>query len=176
MKNILRLMITVWAFSVALVPFVLDAQSNDVHKLLPEKLVTKKFDDAGIQMELPAEVPSESSSKKSVLIMLHPASQNEQAEQGYCVKILIRRLSKADLESNSRIASDPLTDDFNKWYKTNHPSLEIRKDTKNWRLRKDVPILDGSSLFVDARITITASVDADLAEVKRIVDSVKPLQ
>lgn len=156
--------------------FTIQAQSDGLRKTPLEKRMTKVFEDAGVQMELPDAVSSESSSKKDVLIMLHPTGQGEQAEQGYCVKIHVRRLSKAELDSNGRMAAHPLTDDFNKWYTTNHPSLDIRKAPKVWRIRKDVPTPGGLSLFIDGQVTVTKSVDADLTETRRIVESIKPLR
>jgi hypothetical protein len=162
-----------------LLPFVpqviLRAQSNDLSKAPLEKRTTKVFNDTAIQMELP-DVASVSSSKKGVLIMLHPTTEGEQAEQGYCVKINVTRLSKEETESNSRMATHPLTDEFNKWYTTNHPSLDLRKAPKTWRMRKDVPTPGGLSLFVDCQIAVTKSLDADLLETRRIVESVKPLR
>jgi len=165
-------MILIWAVTV----FSIRAQSDGVAKTPLAKHMIKAFADAGIQMELPAVVPSESSSTNGILIMLHPTSRGEHAEQGYCIKIHARRLSKAESDSNNRMAANPLTDGFNKWYTTNHPSLDIWKTPNLWHIRKDMPTPEGLSLFIDGQVTGTTSVDQDLVEAKRIVESIKPLR
>jgi len=154
----------------------IQAQTADSARTFLDKHTAKVFDDAGVQMELPDVVPFESTSKKDVLIMLHPTGHGEKAEQGYCVKIHVRRLSKAELDSNKRLATNLLTDDFNKWYTTNHSSLDVRKTPKLWCVRKDVPTPDGLSLFTDCQVTVTKSADADLLETKRIIESIKALR
>jgi hypothetical protein len=154
--------------------FILFAPEFGFLEASPDQYVTKIFNDAGVQMELPVMVPFESDSPKGVLIMLHPISPGQHAEQGYLVKINVRWFSKSETDSNARIASNPLTDDFNKWLNTKHPTLDIRKGSKDWRVRKDIETSDGRCLSIDCQLTVTDLVNTNLAEIKRIVDSIKP--
>lgn len=140
-----------------------------------DKHTERVFSDAGVQMKIPVETPFQSSRTNDVLVMLHPVEHGASVEIGYLIEIHIRRLSPQEVESNMRMTSHPLTDDFNKWLTAKHPNLDVRKQANVWRIRKDIETPDGKVLFVDCKLVVTKSIDKDFLEIVRIIDSVRGL-
>ena len=140
-----------------------------------ERHAIKVFSDAGVQMDVPLAAPFMSSGTNGILVMLHPISRGRLAEPEYLVEIDIRRISKEDFDSHSQEASRSLTDDFNKWLNAKHPSLDIRKDSRVWYIRKDMETPSGQILSIDCEIRVTQFAEKDLLVINRIVESVKPL-
>jgi hypothetical protein len=139
-----------------------------------EEQASRAFHDAGVQMEVPSIVASKTSDTNGVLLMWRVVSRADEPE--YCVNLYVCRISKAEMDSNIRVASRPSTDAFNKWRSANHPTVSVRKDEKFWHVRKDVDTSNGQRLLIDCDIRVTQFAEMDLFEVERIVESVKPLR
>ena len=152
------------------------AQSNNLTDKYLAGYETNTIAEMDVSVQLPSVVPFKSVGEKSTLIMLRPTEGDEQAEQGYCIKISLKYLSKESMDFNGRIAADDNESDFHRWYASRHPDLGVKKLAKIWWLRKDVLISDGRFLFVEGNLSVTKKADSDLVCMERIIDSIKPLR
>ncbi len=131
-----------------------------------------RFDDAGIQMEIPIGAPFVSSSPTGVLIMLHRINRGLRAEAGYIVTLHVQRFGKASMDDRLEFASQA-TSDFQQWRYKMHSRLNTRRESGLIYVRKDMETPAGEFLCVDVEIFETESVERDLADVERMIESIK---
>jgi hypothetical protein len=129
------------------------------------------FEDAGLQMQIPAETPFVSSNPAGVLVMLHQIKRGFQAEAGYIIQVHVMRKSKASMNASEEFASKA-SDELQQWRHRIHSVLDVRKAGRVWCVRKDIETPKGDFLSVDGEITVTEFADTDLAEVNRMIGSI----
>jgi hypothetical protein len=150
--------------------------AEDVSQEIGWRTNITMFPEAGIQMALPPAVPFKLSDTNGVLIMLHPVSGKQAAEQGYLMKIAVRRITRKESAAYSRVASNPLTDAFNRWYTTSHIELDTNKANHQWYVRKNVKTPDGVELFIDCQLEAKENDCTLLSELKWIANSITPVR
>jgi hypothetical protein len=159
-------------FIIGLTVFVLGACSE--RRSWPS---IEEFQDAGVQMELPAKPSTESISAKGVLVAFHPGRVVGFAdEQEYMLKIYVERVSQVNYDSQTLWTTNLPLEDFSRWDNGSHSNLDVRKEKAYYNLRRDVKAPSGEFLVIRGELYITNSVEEDLAEAQRIVQSVKALR
>jgi hypothetical protein len=128
--------------------------------------------EAGLQMEIPTETPFVSGSAAGVLVMVHQIGRGFHAEAGYLVKVHVQRKSKEDMDDSAHFASQSSGDEIQQWRCRIHSRLDVKQTADLWYVRKDIETPEGECLSVDVELTVTEFAEADLAETRRMVESI----
>jgi len=134
------------------------------------------FKDAGLQMEIPTHTPFVSGNASGVLIMIHRMSRKLQGEADYLIKLPVSRKSNSSMELRKEFASQTSPDQLQKWRYKLHSRLDVRKEPTIWYVCKDIETPGGDFLCADAEINVTESIEDDLSETQRIIESIRPLR